>query len=51
MVKRKAAMAGQEELLAALSSRLAASQDQFFFGQQENQTYLLDLLRRTVDKE
>jgi len=50
MVKRKAAMAGQEELLAALSSRLAASQDQFFFGQQENQTYLLDLLRRTVDK-
>ena len=50
MVKRKLEGLPAAALMPALVSRLAQSRSDFFVGQEENVAYLLDMLRRTVDK-
>lgn len=51
MVKRKAEPSlSPETLLAGLAPRLAGNLSPHFMGQEENVTYLLDMLQRTVDK-
>ena len=50
MVKRKLEGLPSAALMPALVSRLAQSRSDFFVGQEENVAYLLDMLRRTVDK-
>ena len=50
MGKRKTQAASPQQILAALSRRLAGCLDEEFYGQEENVTYLLDLLNRTVEK-
>jgi len=51
MVKRKhAACMSPEDLISSLSSRLAGSLSKEFLGCEENVSYLLEMLCRTVDK-
>ena len=51
MVKRKAETGVSPlALLPALTSRLASRSTTFFWGQEENTAYLLEMLERTVDK-
>jgi len=51
MVKRKhAACMSSEDLISSLSSRLAGSLSKEFLGCEENVSYLLEMLCRTVDK-
>ena len=39
-----------ENVFSALSKRLAGPRDDYFVGQEENLSFLLDLVTRTVDK-
>jgi len=50
MVKRKAEGLPALALVPALVARLGTGRSSFFVGQEENAAYLLDMLRRTVDK-
>ena len=50
MVKRKLEGLPALALVPALTARLAQGRSSYFVGQEENVTYLLDMLRRTVDK-
>ena len=50
MVKRKTPAASPEETLGALSLRLAGSLEEEFYGGEENVSYLLELVTRTVEK-
>ena len=50
MVKRKLEGLPAAALVPALTARLAQGRCSHFVGQEENVAYLLDMLRRTVDK-
>ena len=50
MVKRKVEGSPAQALVPALVARLAKGRSSYFVGQEENVAYLLDMLRRTVDK-
>ena len=50
MVKRKLEGLPAAALVPALTARLAQGRSSYFVGQEENVAYLLDMLRRTVDK-
>lgn len=49
MVKRKLEI-DVENIFSQLSRRLAGPRDDYFVGQEENLSFLLDLVTRTVDK-
>ena len=49
MVKRKLEI-DVENIFSQLSKRLAGPRDDYFVGQEENLSFLLDLVTRTVDK-
>ena len=49
MVKRKLEI-DVETAFSHLSKRLAGPRDNYFVGQEENLSFLLDLVTRTVDK-
>ena len=49
MVKRKLEI-DVENIFSQLSRRLARPRDDYFVGQEENLSFLLDLVTRTVDK-
>ena len=50
MVKRKTPAADPQQLLSALSRRLAGCLGEDFYGQEENVSYLMELVSRTVEK-
>ena len=50
MVKRKVEGLPALALVPALVARLGTGRSSYFVGQEENVAYLLDMLRRTVDK-
>merc|ERR1719270_484263 len=50
MVKRKTPAADPQQLLSALSRRLAGCLGEDFYGQEEDVSYLMELVSRTVEK-